>query len=178
MTAASEYGKALFLLAREDGKYAEYITDLSIMISAFKENGKYVNLLDTPALSKKEKLSLIDEAFSSLNENIVNLLKILCERHSVHLIFDVEKSFISLYNEEMGIEEVSVITAVPLTEGQSERLKEKLEKITGKNIIIKNVIDKSILGGVKLRYFGKQIDGSIKSRLDEFERKIKSTVIR
>ena len=178
MTAASEYGKALFLLAREDGKYAEYITDLSIMISAFKENGKYVNLLDTPALSKKEKLSLIDEAFSSLNENIVNLLKILCERQSVHLIFEVEKSFMSLYNEEMGIEEVTAVTAVAMTEIQTSRLKEKLEKITGKSIIIKNVVDSSILGGVKLRYSGKQIDGSIKSRLDEFERKIKSTVIR
>ena len=178
MTGAEGYGRALFLLAKEDENYSEYINDLAVIIAVFKENAKYASLLDTPAVPKKEKLLLIDEAFSSLKENIVNLLKILCESHSVHLIFDVEKAFISLYNQEMGIEQVTAITAIPLTEAQTERLKEKLEKITEKVVVIKNVVDSSILGGMKLRYSGKQIDGSIKSRLDEFERKIKSTVIR
>ena len=178
MTGTSEYGRALFLLAKEEGAFEEYLADMDVVIGAFSENAKYVSLLDTPAIPKKEKLSLIDEAFCSVNKNIVNLIKILCERHSVYSIFDVANTFRILYNEKMGIEEVTAVTAVAMTEIQTSKLKEKLEKITGKSIIIKNVVDSSILGGVKLRYSGKQIDGSIKSRLDEFEKKIKSTVIR
>ena len=178
MTCTNEYGKALFLLAKEDSRYDEYISDLYVLTEAFKQNEKYISLLDTPAVPKVKKLSLIDEAFNSLNENIINLLKILCEKHSVYSIFDVQKTFISHYNEEMGIEEVTAITALPMTDMQKEKLKEKLEKITKKHIVIKNVIDKTILGGVKLRYSGKQIDGSLKNRLSEFEKKIKSTVIR
>lgn len=178
MTGTNEYGKALFLLAKEDGKYDEYISDLFLLTEAFKQNEKYISLLDTPAVPKDEKLSLIDDSLGTLNQNIINLVKILCEKHSVYSVFDIHKTFISLYNEEMGIEEVTAITAVPMTDEQKERLKKKLESITEKHIIVKNVIDKNILGGMKLRYSGKQIDGSLKSRLSEFEKKIKSTVIR
>jgi F-type H+-transporting ATPase subunit delta len=56
-------------------------------------------------------------------------------------------------------------------------MKEKLAKMTGKTIIIKNTVDKSILGGVKLRYSGIQLDGSVKTRLDTFEKSLKNTVI-
>ena len=53
----------------------------------------------------------------------------------------------------------------------------KLEGITGKKVIIKNVIDKSTLGGVMLRYGGVQLDGSVKTRLDKFEQALTAAVI-
>ena len=177
MTGTNEYGKALFLLAKEDGKYDEYISDLFLLTEAFKQNEKYISLLDTPAVPKDEKLSLIDDSLGTLNQNIINLVKILCEKHSVYSVFDVHKTFISLYNEEMGIEEVTAITAVPMTDEQKERLKKKLESITKKHIIVKNVIDKNILGGMKLRYMGIQRDGSVKASLESFAAALGETVI-
>jgi len=54
---------------------------------------------------------------------------------------------------------------------------EKLASTTGKKIIIKNTVTPEILGGVKLRYSGKQLDGSVKTRLDKFEQSLKNTVI-
>ena len=128
-------------------------------------------------ISKKEKLALADEAFSSVDESVSNLIKILSERHIVATMPDVYKTYISLYNEDMGIEEVEVITAIALSEAQADAMKKKLAGITGKTIILKNTVDDKILGGVKLRYEGKQIDASLKTRLDGFAESLRNIII-
>ena len=86
-------------------------------------------------------------------------------------------SFLASYDQSRGIERVEAISAIPLTTAQIERLQHKLHAITNKQIIVNNTIDPDILGGMKLRYLGKQIDGSIKTRLDSFEKSLKDLVI-
>jgi ATP synthase F1 delta subunit len=81
------------------------------------------------------------------------------------------------YMESRGIIRAEVISAIPLSEVQSARIKEKLCKITGKQVVIDNKVDPSLLGGIKLRYMGIQRDGSIKTRLDDFASSLKSAVI-
>ena len=177
MTDAKEYARALFELAEESGKTEAVISDLALIDSAFSENPDYKNLLDTPALSKDEKLSLIDEAFSTLDEYAVNTLKILCERHSVRLFPKVKAEIEKLYDEARGIERVEAITAISMTDEQIKRMTKKLEAITNKTVVIKNIVDKSVLGGVILRYSGVQLDGSVKTRLDDFRKSLSNIVI-
>ena len=177
MTDAKEYSRALFDLAEESGKTDAILADINLAKAAFEQNPGYQNLLDTPALAKDEKLALIDEAFAGIDAYTVNLLKILCERRSVHLFPKIADSFAALYDESRGIERVDAITAVPMTEKQLETMKNKLQAITGKTIIIKNTVDRAIIGGVVLRYSGVQLDGSIKSRLDDFKKSLSNIVM-
>ena len=177
MTDAKEYGKALFLLAEESGRTEKILGDLNTAVSALTQNPDYAKLLDTPALSKDEKLSLADKAFSALDEYVQNTLKILCERHSVHLFLKVSEAFSAEYDLSRGIERVEAVTAVEMTKGQLEAMKSKLEAMTKKTVVIKNTVDPSILGGVKLRYMGKQLDGSVKSRLDSFGKALSNIVM-
>ena len=122
-------------------------------------------------------MDIVDGAFSSLDPCLVNLIKILTEKRLAHLIMGAFEGFAESYDEARGIERVDAITAVPMSKGQLEALKAKLEKITGKQIIIKNTVDPAILGGIKLRYMGIQLDGSVKTRLDSFERSLRDTIL-
>lgn len=177
MTDAKEYGKALFELAEESGRTEALLTELNLARTAFDENPEYKKLLDTPALPKDEKLSLIDKAFGEIDEYVLNLFKILCERHSVYLFSKIADSFAALYDEARGIERVEAITAISMTEAQIKAMKAKLEAITGKTVIIRNTVDKTILGGVVLRYSGIQLDGSIKTRLEDFSKNLSNIVM-
>lgn len=177
MTPGNEYGKALFMLAEETGTTETVLSDIGTADFIFSENPDYVKLLDTPAVTKSEKLKLIDNAFASLDESVVNLIKILCEKHSVFFFSDVKKEFSRLYDDSRGIEHVEAVTAVAMSESQVSRLTEKLSAMTGKKIILKNTVSPEILGGVKLRYSGIQLDGSVRTRLDKFEKSLKNTVI-
>ena len=108
---------------------------------------------------------------------MANVIKILTEKHSVHLFPEIAKEYSAIYNDSRGICNAEVISAVQLTDSQAEKIKEKLEAITGKTIVIKNTVDKSILGGIKLRYLGKELDGSLKARLNSIEKSLKNTII-
>ena len=104
-------------------------------------------------------------------------MKILAEKREAHSLIKVLEAYLSVYDEARGIERVEVISARPITDEQSARLKARLEAKTGKTIIVINTVDPSILGGIKLRYMGVQLDGSLKTRLDGFERALTETVV-
>ena len=177
MIDAKEYGKALFLITEEDRLSDKVLADLKTAERAFKENPDYVKLLDSPALSKEERVELAGKAFSGLNDSLINLIKIMTERRSVRLFVKAAEEFYSLYDDSRGILRVEAVTAVPLSEGQRKNMTAKLGASLGKTVILLNTVDPSILGGVKLRYSGTQLDGSVKTRLDKFEAALKNTVI-
>lgn len=177
MSGASNYSEALFSLSEEMGNSEAVLSDLNVTADILKGYPEYVKLLDTPAISVPEKLSLIDEAFGSVTTTVKSVIKILAEKHSVHVFPDIVKEYAVRYNEARGICTAEIISAVELTESQTQKLKEKLENMTGKTIVIKNTTDKSLLGGIKLRYLGKELDGTLKARLSAIEKSLKNTII-
>ena len=102
---------------------------------------------------------------------------ILCEKHSVRLFPAIADEYLALYNEARGIIEAEALSAVALDGVTLKRLKDKLERVTGKKVTVKNTVDKSLLGGIKLRYMGRQLDGTLKTKLEGIEKNLKNTII-
>ena len=177
MTGAANYAEALFSLSEELRETETVLSDINTARDVLLANRDYFKLTDTPAIGVPEKLSLINGAFATLGENVRNLLSLLFERHSVYLFPEIAKEYISLYNESRGICPAEVTSAVALTDEQISRIRIKLEQLTGKTIIIKNKIDKELLGGIQLAVMGKQFDGSLKARLTSIESGLKTTIL-
>jgi len=165
---ACNYGGALYSLAEETGKTSEILEDLNLVESVLGANGEYVKLLDTPSVTAEEKGGLIDAAFGGrVNEFTLNFIKILSDKRAVRTFFDCKKEFTKQYNKANNIENAVVITATEISTETKTRIKEKLEKMTGKKIILENKIDKGIIGGMVIRMANKQMDASVKTKLDE-----------
>ena len=177
MSDIKDYGKALFELAKEENGIEGVSRDVNAVISIVKKTPDYLVILNSPTLSKEEKRELIDEAFGTLNENLCNLLKLMCDKRMAHLYAAALQGFLDEYDAYMGILRVDAVTVRPLTQEQSERLTAKLEARTGKKVIINNIIDTGILGGIKLRYDGIQLDGSIKTRLEGLAESLDSVIM-
>ena len=177
MSEVKDYGRALFELAKEDGAIESVYADVSAVIAVVKGNPEYCAILNSPTLSKEERRGMIDEAFGTLSENLRNLLKLLSDKRMAHLYPAALSGFTAEYDLYMGILRVDAITVNPLTQEQSARLCQKLEAKTGKKVVINNIIDASILGGIKLRYDGIQLDGSIKTRLDNLAKSLDNIIM-
>lgn len=177
MTGARDYAKALFMLTEELGTTETAKDDVLICRKAFSENPSYATLTDTPALVLSEKLALIEGAFAAVDTSVLNLIKILCEKHSVHTFPEIAKEYLAFYDEARGICKAEVISAVALSAAQLKGIEEKLRAMTEKTIVLTNKIDKEVLGGIKLRYMGIQLDGSLKARLDNIEKGLKNTIL-
>ncbi len=177
MTEHIEYATALFSLSEEMCTSEKILEELNAVCDVISENPSYIELLDTPAVEKSKKLSLIDEAFSSFDEILLNLLKILCERRSVRAISGIRREFSLLYDDARGILRAVCESAVALSELQAAALSEKLAKKTGKTVVLENRINTELLGGIRLIYSGKQLDSSLKARLDKLEESFKGAIV-
>ena len=171
------YGEALFSLTEELKITEKVLDDVKTLTEVITASPEYLKMLDSPALTREERLGLIDKSFASLDKCLVNMTKLLCEKRLTYALPKALDAFTKAYEVSRGIERVEVISAIPLTQAQCARLKAKLEGITKKQIIISNTHDPSLLGGMKLRYMGIQLDGSVKSKLDGFEKRLSELVI-
>ena len=104
-------------------------------------------------------------------------MKILTEKGYIRSFCQCVRDYEELYDCAHGIVAVCAATAVPLSDDQTGRLQKKLESLTGKTVRLTNRIDPGVLGGVRLDYDGKRIDGTVKSRLDAVGKLLGGTVL-
>ena len=175
---ASTYAQALYDLAREEHLTETVLQQLTVLQQVFAEEPEFLRLMSAANLSKEERCQILDEAFRGKAEPyVLNFMKILTEKGYMRHFSDCAKAYRDAYNLDHGILPVKAVTAVPMTEDQVLRLTEKLKKITGKTIDLSNGVDPSILGGVRLDYDGKRVDGTVQSRLDAVSKLLKYTVL-
>ena len=87
------------------------------------------------------------------------------------------KAFEEHYNLDNGILPVTAITAFPLSDAQAEKLTGRLARITGRQIKLRNRVDPTCLGGVRLDYDGKRLDDTVSHHLEAIRGLLKDTVL-
>ncbi len=177
MIEPKDYGRALFMLSEERGTSQAVMQDLTSVRQALHDNPSYGHLMDTPAVALPEKEGLIDAAFASVDTDVRSFLKILASKHAFFAFYDAASFYETLYEESRGIARAEAVSAVAMTEAQRTALCNKLSRMTGKRILLKNTVDPTVIGGMKLRYLGKQIDGTLASRLSGLEAAVKNTIV-
>ena len=170
---ANKVGKTLFTVAKEKNSEQEVLLDLKIATQVALNDTNFITLMNNPNILKEKKCSLIDKSFVNVNKYVVNTLKILVENLQILLLKEVEEAYIDIYNKFTKNVVVNVESVYELTNEEKEKLAKNLkEKLKVENIEIKNTIDKTLLGGLKISYEGQVIDASIKKRLLDIERKL------
>ncbi len=165
-----EYAEALFALAAEENICEEVYNDLRLVLSQFRGNPTYVDFLASPNIPINARLDGIEEAFGgSVCEYVVSFLQILCRKDSIRSVYKIIMDFDELYKASQGISTARVISAVPLKQAQKDKLKEKLEQLCGKKIVMECITSSSVLGGMVVYVDGRVLDGSLRRRLHDLK---------
>ena len=176
--AANTYAQALYDLAKDENLGKTILEELAVLKNVFSENPEYAKLLSAPDIPKQERCGVLDEAFrGKVHPYVLNFLKILTEKGYIRQFPDCCRAFCGFYNEDNGILVVKALSAVALTAEQVEKLTAKLEATTGKTIDLQCSVDPAMLGGLRLSYDGKLVDGTVKTRLDSIGKLLKNTVL-
>ena len=174
----SVYGEALYELAQSENLSDEIKSQMQVLNESFSEEPDFLRLLCSPNLSKPERCQIIDQSFRGhVHIYLLNFLKILTEKGYIKQFPDCCEMFIQLYNRDHNIVSVTAVTAVALSPAQSQALTQKLTRITGKNILLRNRVTPACLGGVRLDYDGQRLDGTVKNRLDRLGDLLNNTVL-
>jgi len=174
----STYGEALYDLAAEEHLEESILQQLLVLKQSFAREPQFVALLASPTLSKTERCEILNNSFSGkLEQYLLNFLKILTEKNYIRYFPDCCNGFVRKYNKIHNILPVTAVTAAPLNPEQTARLTEKLAANTGKQIVLTNRVDPSLIGGVRLDYEGVQLDDTVVHRLEQVHRLLKNTVL-
>lgn len=174
---AKAYGRTLYDLAVECESVEQMLDEITTLRQAFEENPQFLTLMATPNLKKEERIAIIDETFGGkIHIYLLNFLKVLVENGASHEFIDAAKQFRQEYNWENGIETVTVVSAVALDAAQESELVERLHKLTGKKIQLEKSVDPSVMGGIRLQMDGRQLDGTVKNKLDAIRSRLLHTI--
>ena len=175
---ANNYGGALYELARDEGLSQRILNEVTALSESFCAEPDFIQLLNTPAIPKAERCQVIDHSFrGKLHPYVVNFLKILTEKGYIREFSGCCQVYRKQYNRDNGILPVTAVTSVSLDDAMRAKLHSKLSQVTGKTIDLTCRVDPQCLGGVRLDFDGKQVDGTVRRRLDDIRGILKNTVL-
>lgn len=167
------YALALYELAREENKVAQMLEQLTLVRQAVQQAPEFLKMLQAPSIPLEDKKKVLQSVFDGkIDAYLLNFLMLITEKRRAGNFLGMQEAFKQRYYAEENICEVTAITAVPLAQDLQKKLLDKLEKTTGKKVILQTKVNASILGGIVLKLGNDQIDTSIKTRLIEIAQKM------
>jgi F-type H+-transporting ATPase subunit delta len=173
--AALRYAKAALSISLEQGTAPALEQDMVEVVNICKANEDLVAFLDNPVLSNNTKKETVFNVFTNLSDGSKRLVELLATNKRINLLDQVAKQFIELYQAQQGKQNVIVTTAVPLTDSLEKIILNKAKELSSAQLILKSIVDPSIIGGFVLRIGDLQYNASVVHKLDTLERELTQT---
>lgn len=165
----SRYAEALFSLKKDDDSLESSQKEVKELIKVLKENPDFLVLLSSSYKEFEEKEQIIDKVFVGVDTDIKTLMKIVVKNHRAKFLTEIFENFNSLVNEYRGVSEGLVYSTEPLSESQLAKLDSAIGEIETRPVELKNIIDPSLIGGVKVVINDHIYDGSIKRHINDMK---------
>jgi F-type H+-transporting ATPase subunit delta len=174
---ANRYAQALFEVGEEANKIDDFNEELKTIADILRDNKDFYEALKSPLIGKNDKNKLIDNVFSNMfSIEMINFLHILVDKNRVSIIDNIYIAFKELVNKKNNIIEAVAITAISIKDEILKQLEDKLSTITKKTVILRNEVNKNVLGGVLIRMGNEEIDGTVKARLDKLKDELSQVI--
>lgn len=114
-----------------------------------------------------------DKKHQEIDGVVSDFLKELDKNGQLKIAESIAKKFRQIYNAENGIVEAEIITREKVNNDVSNRLRTYVSnKYGAKEVILNNIIDENIKGGVVIRIGDEIIDGSVSRQLSELKKEL------
>ncbi len=162
----ARYAKALYQLGEEEGKIEELRSDILIIEETIKELPEFLSFLQSPIVKVSAKFSIYNEIFTGkVDGYTVSFLKLLTQNKRESYLPSICRFFLQIYKEHKGIKDGVITTATPLDKKQLQDIHSLIKRLFKIDVDLTEKVDKSIIGGFKLRIEDQQIDATIASKI-------------
>ncbi|MCH8957098.1 ATP synthase F1 subunit delta [candidate division KSB1 bacterium] len=163
---ARRYAKALFELAVERKILDTIQNEVRSFSQSLDDNLQFRLFFFAQDVGKKQKREKIEELMQDRVSNVFfNFVLVLLKKNREFIFPEIVKEFQSIVDKYHRKMNALAITAQPLDEKSSSKLKSLLDKTFDADVRIRNDIDASILGGIVVNVEGHVFDGSLQSQL-------------
>lgn len=167
------YAKALFQLALEDHREEEIGQEIERFITPYAAR-PLTTVLDNPTFGVQSRKNIVVHLARGLQLSplVIHFLCLLLERDRLIFLPSIASRYRRLLDEARGRVEARVVATVPLEEEMLGRLRERLQRISGKEVMLHQEIDPGLIGGVTVQLEGRIYDGSVRTQLERMKERI------
>ena len=173
---ARVYAQALSDLGEDEGVLPRIADDLHALRELFDTDANFREFFGSPRLDPPAKKRVLHEMLGErIGRPAMGLLHVLIDKRREMLLDNIADEFDRYRDLREGRQHVYVTAARPISEDQLSEIRERLEKATGKKILIHQKIDPHVVGGLRIKLGDKVIDGTVRQRLHQLRQALVPT---
>ena len=172
--AAVRYARSFMQLAKEKSQLEALKSDIESILLSIEKSKELEIFLNSPLIKIEKKKEILKSLFSGkINELSLAFMIQITDHKRESSMKVICQEFLKQYNVEHNIAKVNLTTATPLNDAQRKNI---LDFITSSyqfsSVQLEEKVDGDLIGGLILRIDDKQIDGSIKRKLQDIKQEL------
>ena len=167
LTIAKKYAKAFLEIGVQDGNYEALGQDLNKMADLLRENKELRVALWSAAFPKSNRKAIARKISERLGlaTTTIKFIELLIQRKRIDLFFQITKAYRDLCDEVAGRTRTTLVTPLELPPDLVQEIKNQMESLTGKEVILSLEKDPSLIGGFLTKIGNVVYDGSLKAQI-------------
>jgi F-type H+-transporting ATPase subunit delta len=172
---AERYAGSLFELAAQANTVAEVEKNLGRFEELLQGSDDLDRLIKSPVFSAEDQLKAISAILdkAKIGGLVGNFLRVVAKNRRLFAAPGMIRAYRRIAAEARGEISAEVTSAHALTPAQQTELKAALKGVAGKDVSIAVTVDPSLLGGLVVKMGSRQIDTSLKTKLNSLKLALK-----
>lgn len=172
---AERYAGSLFELAADAKAVAAVEKDLASLETMLAGSTDLKRLIESPVFSSDDQFNAISAIVkkSGMSTLTGNFLRVVAQNRRLFAVPAMIRAFRKIAAEHRGEVAAEVTSAHALTSAQQTELKTALKAVAGKDVTIAVTVDPSLLGGLVVKIGSRQIDTSLRTKLNSLKLALK-----
>lgn len=167
------YAATLLEVAAETRSDEQVRADVEALQATLRASAELRQFLRERLVDAQVKGRVLERLFSGKVQPLtLNFLLLLAQRRRVDLLPEILAACIEMADSRRGILNAEVRSAVALSPEQGERLRQRLEAFTGKQVRLRTQVDARLRGGLIARVGDMVFDGSLAAYLESLRRRL------
>ena len=136
-------------------------------------NPVFGQYLADPAISQADRWAALQRILDGrISHLLMNFLGVMTRNGRIRQLGEIAASYAALYDDMVGNVEVDVTSVRKLGPEDLEKVRQRVSEALGKNAIVHDYVDESILGGLVLRVTDRLIDASVRYQLQAMKQRL------
>ncbi|EKF41911.1 F0F1 ATP synthase subunit delta [Nitratireductor indicus C115] len=172
---AGRYAGSLFELAKEAKAISTVEADLGRFEKILSESADLQRLVESPVFSADDQFKAIGAVLdkAKIGGLVGNFLRVVAKNRRLFAVPQMIRAFRLIAAEDRGEVSAEVTSAHALSAAQEKELAATLKDVAGKDVAVNLTVDPSILGGLVVKIGSRQIDTSLKTKLNSLKLALK-----
>ncbi|MGH9398434.1 MAG: ATP synthase F1 subunit delta [Terriglobia bacterium] len=171
---AQRYARAFAEVVGPQGDFAKATQELETFAEVYRESAELREVFESPAVKPQQKQDVLNAILARLGTSAGtgNFLRVLLDHYRINKLDEIRADFQAIANDELGVAEMKVISAAPLSEIERGALAGRFHDLTRKRVEIEYGVDPALVGGVVAQIKSVIYDGSVRGSLDRIREQI------